>query len=223
MIFRRYVGDGLVAQYVHGQGPERERRGNSWFAAYLIDCGATWQPIITAGTYDEAPVGAGFDMNIGFALPQAIEMVEPLLAAVRCDGTRNQPIVAAADLAGHYYFGSGASMDYVHIHTGASSTQYVSYTGDYDLRPDGTAKYRYSSASNLGAGTNFAGDERAGTWRIDRDVVTISLNGRQPTALRIAGLHTFSDARIAVLIDAANAATPTHVGDARSFFSTKPR
>ncbi len=223
IIFRRYVGDGLVAQFVHGRGVETGHVGDSWFALYLIDCGTTWQPIVTAGTYEEAPKGAGFEMNIGFELPKAIDMVEPMLAAVRCDGARKQPIVAASDLSGHYYFGNGASMDYVHIYTGQTSTHFVSYGGEYDLRSDGRVTYTYSSASNQGAGTNFGGDGGKGTWRIDGDLLNIALDGRQVKSLRIAAVTTFPDAKVAVLIDGRNPTAPSLLGDSRDFYSTKKR
>jgi hypothetical protein len=223
LTYRRYVGDGLVAQYIQGQGIERGRKGNSWFVTYLIDCGATWQPLIVAATYDEHPPGAGFEMNIGFALPTAMNAVEPLLASVRCEGTKNQTIVDPATLAGHYYFGSGAAMDYVHVFTGASSTQYVSYAGEYDLRSNGTVAYRYSSAGNLGAGTTFAGDTGVGKWTIERDMLIIALNGRKPKALRIAALQNVGDARIAVLLDDGKLAAPTNVSDTREYYSTKQK
>jgi hypothetical protein len=223
LVFRRYVGDGLVAHFVHGLGVERGRKGNSWFAAYLIDCGTTWQPLIVAATYDELPPGVGFEMNINFALPKALDLVEPLLAGVRCNGPRDQPIVDPAALAGHYYFGSGASMDYVQIYTGETSTRYISYAGEYDLRRDGTVSYEYSSAGSQGAGTTFAGDRGKGRWRIERDLLIISLEGRQPKSLRIAGVHTFPDAKVAVLIDSRKPTMPTTVNDGSEFFSTKKR
>lgn len=223
IVFRRYVGDGLIAQYIHGRGVETGRNGDSWFAAYLVDCGTTWQPIITAGTYEEAPKGVGFEMTINFELPKAINMVEPLLAAVRCAGGRNQPMLGTSDLVGHYYFGNGASGDYINIYTGQSSTHFVSYGGEYEFTNDGRVSYKYSSASNMGAGTNFAGESRKGTWRIEGDLVQIALEGRQLKSLRIAGLTTFSDAKIAVLIDAAKPAIPTMVGDGSDYYSTKRR
>ncbi|MBP9086975.1 MAG: hypothetical protein KBG15_12715, partial [Kofleriaceae bacterium] len=155
--------------------------------------------------------------------PNAMDLVEPLLAGVRCAGPKYQAIVEPAMLAGHYYFGSGASMDYVNIFTGAGSTHYVAYSGEYDLRANGTVTYKYSSASNLGAGTAFAGDGGAGKWRIDRDMLVIALAGRQVKSLRIAALQNFNDARVAVLLDNAKPATPGNVGDSREYYSTKKK
>ena len=114
-------------------------------------------------------------------------------------------------------------MDYIHIYTGASSTQFVSYGGEYDLRLNGTVTYKYSSASNLGVGTNFAGDSGVGIWQVDRDNLVIALQGRQVKTLRIAALQTLTDARIAVLLDAPKSAAPGNVTDPRSYYSTKKK
>ena len=147
--------------------------------------------------------------------------VEPLLAGVRCPGPRDLPLVDPAVLAGHYYFGSGASLDYITVATGATSTHFVSYAGEYDLRPDGTVTYSYGSASNQGAGTSFGSDGGDGRWTVERDLLVIALDRRPVKRLRIAGLTNYPDATIAVLLDEATAANPTTVGDGRTYYTTK--
>lgn len=221
LVFRRYVGNGLTAHFVHGRGVERNHKLESWFAMHVIDCGTTWQPVLIAATYDELPSTAGDIMNVRFQLPAALAMVEPLLATIRCAGPRDQPIVAAAAMAGHYYFGSGAYQQYVNVDTGATTSRSLSYAGEYDLASDGTATYKYSSASNNGGGTTFAGDGGRGRWVVAGDLLIIELAGKKPKRMRIASVTQLSDAKVAVLLDEGELANPVAV-ERGTVYATKP-
>lgn len=211
MVFRRRVGDGLIAHFVHGRGLEVNKKLESWFAMYVVDCGSRWQPVLVAATYEEVPSRVGSIMNIKVELPIAVAKAEPLLAALRCDGPKQQPIIAASSIAGHYYFGSGASQDYINVYTGAPSTQFVSYSGEYDLRADGTVSYLYSSASDRGTGTTFAGDKASGRWSVTDDLLVLELAGRAVKRMRIASITQFSDAKLMVVLGENQPTTPLTV------------
>lgn len=223
LAFRRYVGDGLVAQFVHGRGTEKGHKYDSWFSLYLVDCGATWQPVVIASTYAESEGSAGDLIEVEQALPRALGRGEGFLAGLRCAGPTYPPIVDPPALAGHYHYGSGAFQQYVHIYTGSTSTHSVSYGGEYDLRADGTFAYRHSSATNLGAGTAFQGEEDTGRWVVERDLLVLTFTKLKRTKrLRIAGVNHFPDSRVAVLVDESKAINPTSVGHGSEVFTTKP-
>jgi hypothetical protein len=233
MIFRRYVGNGLLAQFMIARGPEKDRSNDSMFSLYLIDCGAAWQPMVVAQTYQSS--GAGLDMSTGFSFPRSADIAETMLATVRCPGRVGQAIVDVASLAGDYHFGNGASMDWINIHTGASSTTFVSYGGRLNLKADGTFDYQYSSASNQGAGTTFAGVRANGTWKIEGDTLIVSYakydqgDGyrKKGERYRIASSMLFDDGnKLAILRWGTDYDRPVNavtVTDPSTYYSTKQK
>jgi hypothetical protein len=224
MVYRRYVGDGLFSMYVTGWGREEGALNDSWWAVLMIDCGDSWQPVITVGGYNapgERFATTTLDMVADGYIPSGMALTEPFLAGLRCNGERNRSIVDASALAGHYYFGSQASGEYINTSTGATSMHYVSYGGSYDLRTDGTVTYKFTSASNQGYGMQVGKDGGEGTWSVAGDVLVVELDGKKPEYMRVAGLTQFSDAKIAILLpERSGAATPSAVSDKSYYYST---
>jgi hypothetical protein len=233
VIFRRHLGKGLFAQFMTARGPEKGRANDSLFSLYLIDCGTAWQPMVVAQTYDSS--GVGLDMSTGFSFPRSADIAETMLATVRCPGRLGQPIVDMRSLAGNYHFGNGASMDWINIHTGASSTTFVSYGGRLNLKENGTFDYQYSSASNQGAGTTFAGIRANGTWKIEGDTLIVQYSAydqgdtyrKKGERYRIASSMLFDDGnKLAILRSGTDYDVPINaitVADPSTYFSTKPK
>ena len=215
--YRRYLGDGLFAQYSYAVGPERGNKDDTWFTLYLIDCGATWELVEVASIYTYPGVSGPW--NIG--VREAQEAAEPVLSTIRCAGPRNQPLFDLALFARHWYFGSGGSMDYVNVFTGSSWSSSVSYAGDYELRSDGGAIYSYSGATTVAGATQFGGQAGRGTWSFAGDTLTIAIRGLAPRVYRVATVADFPDATLAVMLKPELAAMPTAVTSPEVVFTTK--
>ncbi|HRC59283.1 MAG TPA: hypothetical protein PKU97_25345 [Kofleriaceae bacterium] len=232
-VFRRYVGNGLFAQFMTARGPEKNRRNDSMFSLFLIDCGAAWQPMVVAQTYQSE--GAGIDMSTGFSFPRSADIAETLLATLRCPGPLGQPIVDVRSLAGNYHFGNGASMDWINVYTGATSTTFVSYGGRLHLKDNGTFDYEYSSASNQGAGTKFAGIRANGTWKIEGDTLLVTYAKydqgdsyrKKGERYRIASSMLFDDGnKLTILRSGTDYDRPVNavtVSDPSTYYSTKAK
>jgi hypothetical protein len=228
MVYRRYVGNKLFAQFVFGKGIETGRRSVTLFTLMLIDCGKYWQPVVIAQRYDSS----GFEENHApFTFPKSWSFAEQFLAGLRCDGAPNHAIASVEDLAGDYRFGSGSKMDYVNIYTGATAFSYVSYGGELNLAPDGSFTYRYSSASGVGGAASFRGATGSGKWSIQGDILTCRFTRYdqgdgymvKEHSYRIAGLTSFSDGvKVAVLIsDLSKPISSASVADGSQWYSTK--
>jgi hypothetical protein len=229
MVYRRWVGDGLLAQFVVGVGREAGRDADTMCTLLLVDCGATWQPVIVAQTYerpDEAmkilTAQAG---SLSFG--ESADMAEAFLATLRCPGApRGRPIVDPAALAAHYHFGSGSALQWENVHTGSTTMEAVSYGGELNLRADGTYDYRFASASGVVGAQKFQGDEeKNGRWRLDGDLLLLARKNGSEMKYRVAGLTRFADGvQAAVLISRLslpiNAVTVTDPSD---LYSTKKR
>ncbi len=233
MVFRRYIGNGLSAHFMIAAGPEKGHENDSLFSLYLIDCGAAWQPMVVAQTYQSD--GAGLQMSTRFSFPKSAQLAEAAIATVRCGGALGQPLVDAKALVGNYYFGNSASMEWVNIHTGATSTTFVSYGGRLHLKDNGKLDYEYSSASNQGAGTRFGVIRAAGTWKIEGDTLVVTYSKydqgddyhKKGERYRIASAMSYADGeKLTVLRSGNDYDAPINavtVGDPSTYYSTKKR
>lgn len=215
--YRRYIGDGLLAQFVYAVGPERGNKDDTWFTLYQINCGQAWERVEVASIYQYPGVSGPVNVGVG----EAQEAAEPVLSTIRCAGAKNEPLFEPATFARHWYFGSGAAAEYVNIYTGASSTRAVSYAGDYDLRADGTALYRYSGATTVAGATAFGGQEGTGTWSFKGDILTIAIRGLQPRIYRVATVANIPNGMMAIMIKPEWAAMPTATTNPEVVFTTQ--
>lgn len=223
MVYRRYVGDGLVAQFVIGRGRERGRKADSLFTVYLIDCGAAWQPVVVAQTYADPStnVEAVVSHSGGFSFSTSAAMAEELLATLRCPAGRGRALVDPAALVGHYHYGSGAGLQWENVRTGATTMTSISWSGELELRADGTYASRFRSASGEVGRLGFAGEEHAGTWRVEGDLLVLA--GDQERRQRVAGLTRFQDGvQALVLLRPGVAVGPTTVTDPADLYTTRP-
>ena len=240
MVYRRYVGDRVPAWFVTGKAKEKGRLADSFFTLMIVDCGKSWQPVVVAQTYDEtSQFTAGVDMSASFSYSKSAELAEQMLSTFKCPETAGTPLADRAAIAGTLHFGNYASMDYIHIPTGTTSTSYVTYGGSYTFNANGTFTYAYSSASSNGGGANFGKVDGKGTWTIEGDKLVAKFseykqwtsNGGFPSELKnkvyvylIGGVTTFGDGtKIVILaetpsVKTINAAT---VGDRSNWYSTK--
>jgi len=234
MIYRRYIGDGLVSQFVFARVREAGQQADTYFTLFMIDCGSTWQPMVVAFTYqDTDSFSAGADFSSQFSYPKCADMAEVFLAQLRCPAAKDRPLVDKTGVIGSYHFGSGSSMQWENIYTGATAMTFVSYGGTLDLKSDGTFNYTYSSASGVAGAAKFAGIKASGTWRIERDVLVCKYSTydqgdsykRTEDRYRIAGIVSFSDGNKVIVLKSKldvpiNAVTVT---DSSEYYSTKKK
>lgn len=229
MVYRRYVGDGVPAQFIAGKGRESGRRADTMFTLYLLDCGPTWQPLLVAQTYDEpdstASFGSGVAMSGGMSFGTSAQMAEPFLAAVRCAGGKGRPLVDPAALVGDYSFGTGSSLQWVNVYTGAMSMTAVSYGGQLNLKPDGSYDYKFAGASGVVGAMNIQTDSGRGRWEIQGDLLVLTRDSGKQTKYRIAGLTQFpSGEKGAVFMSRLDLpVNPTTVTNGGDYYATKAR
>lgn len=203
MVYRRYVGDGLVANFLVGGGREQGRRADTLCTLYLIDCGPSWRPLLIAQTYENPAetIPSLVEMAAGFSYTASATLAEELLAALRCPAGKGRPLVDPEALVGHYWYGSGSALQWENVNTGATTMTTVSYGGELDLRADGTYESKFSSASGEVGRLQFGSEDQRGQWRVEGDQLVLTVERGQDRRRRIAGLTTFSDGvKVALLL-----------------------
>ena len=227
MVYRRYVGDGLHAQFIHGVGREKDRKSDSLYSLYLIDLGSRWQPMVVAQTYDDPGnnLETSVNMMAGYSFSDTALIAEAFLAALRCPAAKGRALVSKEGLVGEYGYGSGAGLQWENIYTGATSMTVVSYGGTLDLKADGRFAYSFGGASGVVGALKFQSDKDQGTWDLQGDLLVLSSTTGKERKYRVAGLTSFSDGvKVAVLISRldlpVNAVT---AGDRSDWYSTKKK
>jgi hypothetical protein len=230
IIFRRYVGDRLLSQFICGRFREQGRDADTAFMLMLIDCKTHWQPVVIALTFDST-FKPGMDFSATFKYPDAMAQAENLLATFKCPPAAGGPLVDKEALVGDYGFGSGATQDWVNIYTGASSMTFVSFGGTLNLKADGKFTYTYSSATGAVGATTFRSAKGSGTWVIQGDqlICTYSEYDQgdghrvKEHRYRIGGVTVFPDGtKIVVLLnDLQRPINATYTGDSSNWYSTK--
>ncbi len=232
MVFRRYVGDQLFAQFIFGRARDKGAQADTLYTVFLIDCGATWQPVISAVTYhDTGTFQSGVDFSAQYNYPTGVDMAEKFLATFKCPPAKGRPLADKDVLVGDYTYGASSSLQWENIYTGASSMTFVSYGGTLNLKADGTFAYTFSSASGQVGAAKFSGAKGAGKWSIQGDILTCKYSSydqgdsykRDESKYRIAGVVIFPDGTKVVVLKSRldlpiNAIT---VGDSSDYYSTK--
>lgn len=230
MVYRRYIGDGLVSNFVFGKGRETDHKSDTVFTIYLIDCKTHWQPVIVALTYEDN-ISFAVQMSADFSYSTSAALAEEVLATVSCQPAKGLPLIDQKALAGDYKFGSGSNMNWVNVYTGATAMSFVTYGGDLFLKPDGTFIYNFSSASGQVGATTYGKANGKGKWVIQGDILVCTFTqydqgqGNQQGKVykyKVAGLTQFQDGtKVAVLLDkletVPNCST---VGDSSNWYST---
>lgn len=234
LTYRKLIGDGLVSQFVYSVGNEKGKTWPTLFAVYLIDCGATWQPVVVAHVWipvDKFPIGG--EMMAQYSFPRSADMIEAFLKTIRCEGMKPRNVIDKDALVGAFNFGNSASMDYVNIYTGATvATNFVSYGGTLTLHKDGTFDYLYSSASGQVGNAKFGKIVGKGTWSINGDILTTKYSlydqgdayHREMDQYRIGAVVTFSDGeKGCILMDIKKPVNPCTVTAKEEFYTTKKK
>ncbi|MEK7466435.1 MAG: DUF6683 family protein [Planctomycetota bacterium] len=233
MVFRRYIGDGLFAQFVCGKAEEKGRSWDTLFTVFLIDCGSAWQPVVVAQTWEDLdsknPVGGS--MSAGFSFPGTADLAEVFLKTLKCEGAKGKPLAEKASLVGDYSYGSYSSLDFENIYTGATSTSIVSYGGTLSLKADDSFADTFGSASGQVGAPKIRSATGKGKWALEGDLLVLTYSEydqgddyvRKEKKYRIAGVVVFPDGeRVIVLKDSleqpVNAVT---VMNKSEYFSTK--
>jgi hypothetical protein len=226
MVYRRFVGDGLVAHFVFGYGREKNKVADSLFTLALVDLGAQWQPVIVAQTYEDptTPTESIVKMMGSLSFSETSGFAEEFLATLRCPAGKGRPFITKEALVGSYGYGSGSSLQWENIYTGATTMTVVSYGGTLDLKADGTFDYTFSGASGEVGSLRVASDKDKGTWTVEGDLLIAKGEVREHK-YRIAGVTQFADGtKVAVLflrMDLlVNACTG---GDSSDWYSTKKK
>ncbi|ODU98306.1 MAG: hypothetical protein ABT20_18205 [Rubrivivax sp. SCN 70-15] len=225
MVYRRYVGDGVPAWFISGRGREAGRQADSLFTLYLLDCGASWQPLLVAQTYEEPgnPVAAAAGFSAGSSYGTSASMAEPFLATLRCAGGKGRPLADRAALAGDYGFGSSGSQMWVNVYTGATSMTAVSYGGRLALKADGSYAYEFAGAHGVVGAMNVQTDRARGRWDVHGDLLVLTRDDGRSTRYRIAGVTQFpGGAKGAVFMSRLDLpVNPTTVTNGGDYYATR--
>ena len=225
MVYRRYVGDGLFAQFVSGAGLEKGRVADTLFTIYLVDLGARWQPVVVAQTYEDPGfnIQSAVRMSAGFSYSKTAETAEVFLATLRGPGPKRPPIATKEALAGDYSFGTSTQLQWENVYTGATSMTVVNYGGTLYLKPDGKYTSTFQSASGQVGALKFGSEKGEGTWEIDGDQLVLAATVGFSRKYRIAGLTVFGTGeKVAVLLLRSDLIpSGAYAGDRSDWYSTK--
>ncbi len=235
MVFRRYVGDGLVANFICGASPEKDRKWDTLFTVYLVDCGATWQPIVVAQTWNDSstkfPIFSPWTISGSFR--ETAPFVETFLKGLSCPAAKGKPLVDKAALVGTYKYGTASSLQYENVYTGATSMSTVSYGGTLALLPTGKFTEDYSSAAGMVGNLKFRGFKAKGDWTLNGDILTLTdtfydqgdAYKRPAKKYRVAGVVAFADGvKVLVLKGALDVPiNPMTVGDKTEYYSSEKK
>lgn len=233
MVFRRTVGDGLIAQFVCGKAEEKGKSWSTLFTVFLIDCDSAWQPVVVAQTWEDVetknPMGGSLSAEYSF--PGTADLAEVFLKSFTCAGAKGKPFAEKASLVGDFFYGSYSSLQWENIYTGATSTTVVSYGGSLSLNGDGSFADTFGSASGQAGSPQIRSAKGKGKWAIEGDLLVLTYSEydqgdsyvRKEKRYRIAGIVVFpAGERVLVLkglLDQpVNAVT---VMDKSEYFSTK--
>ncbi|MFM9871888.1 MAG: DUF6683 family protein [Fimbriimonadaceae bacterium] len=235
MVFRRYLGDGLPAFFIFGQGQVKGEQADSLYSLYLVDCGTYWQPFVLAQTWKdptvEFPVGTEYSAPLSYG--KSADIAEVFFRGIRCPSSKGRALVDKSAVVGDYSFGSGSSLQWENIYTGASAMTFVSYGGTLNFASNGTFTYTYSSASGIAGAANFRGAKGSGSWKIEGDILTCQWktydqgDGYRPKdyVYRVAGVISYTDGS-KVLVLKQNLELPINavtVRDSSDYYTTKKK
>lgn len=236
MVFRRYIGDGLPAHFIFGQGQVKGQQADSLYSLYVVDCGQYWQPFIVAQTWHdpttEHPLGTQFSAPLSFGY--SADIAEVFFRTLKCPSGKGLPLVDKSALVGNYSYGASSSLQWENVYTGASTMTFVSYGGTLNLAANGKFTYTFSSASGQVGAANFGGQKGNGTWKLEGDILTCKFAEFEQSdgaykateyVYRVAGVISYSDgSKVLVLkqkLDMPiNAVT---VRDSSEYYSTKKK
>jgi len=233
MVFRRYVGDGLFAQFVCGKAEEKGKSWSTLFTVFLIDCGSAWQPVVVAQTWEDVetkhPMGASISADLSF--PGTADLAEVFLRTLTCAGARGKPLAEKTSLVGDFFYGSYSSLQWENIYTGATSTTVVSYGGSLSMKEDGSFADTFGSASGQAGSPQIRSAKGKGKWAIEGDLLVLTYSEydqgdsyvRKEKKYRIAGVVVFPGGERVLVLKSSpeqpvNAVT---VMDRSEYFSTK--
>jgi hypothetical protein len=235
MVFRRYLGDGLPAFFVFGEGQIEGQQADSLYSLYIVDCGGMWQPFVVAQTWSDPdtkfPAGASYSASLSYGT--SADVAEVFFRGIKCPSAKGRPLVDKSAIVGDYSYGSSSTMQWENIYTGASSMTVLSSGGTLNFAANGTFTYTFSSANSVGGATKFAGQKGNGTWTLKGDIVTCHWkffdqgDGYQAKdyVYRVAGVISYADgSKVLVLKDKLdlpiNAVT---VRDSSDYYTTKKK
>jgi len=226
MVYRRYVGDGLVAQFVSGAGQEKGRIADTLFTLYLVDLGARWQPVVVAQTYEDPTTNlqSVVRMSGRLSFSTSAQVAEVFLATLRGPGPKRPPLASKEALAGDYSFGSSSGLQWENVYTGATSMTVVNYGGTLNLKPDGRWTSTFKSASGQVGALKFGSEKGEGTWDVEGDRLVLTASVGFSRKYLIAGLTRFATGeKVAVLLSGPEVVVNgAYTGDRGDWYSTKP-
>lgn len=204
MVFRRYIGDGLPAHFVFGQGQVTGQQADSLYSLYIVDCGAYWQPFVVAQTWSDPetkfPVGTQYSAPLSFGT--SADLAEVFFRTLKCPSGKGRALVDKSAIVGDYSYGSSSNLQWENIYTGASSMTFVSYGGTLNFAANGTFTYTYSSASGQVGAARFGGQKGKGKWTLAGDILTCRFSEFEQSdgaykateyVYRVAGVVTYTD------------------------------
>lgn len=234
MVYRRFIGDGLVGQFISGVVREDGRDSDTLFTLYLIDCKTHWQPMLVAQTYDENTSDrTGIDRLAQGSFADTALMAEELIRTLQCPPAKGMPLVTREALAGDYHFGTGSTLWTENIYTGATSMAFVTYGGNLNLKPNGTFTYTRTGVAGRDGSMSASQTKAAGRWSIHGDILYMVYDSydqgdgykAKDRRYKIAGLTVFpSGEKVAVLLFMVDSpVNPTTVGNSGDWYSTRKK
>lgn len=232
VVFRRFVGDGLIGQFIFGRVREKERDTDTLYTLMMVDCKTHWQPVLFAQIYtDNTAIRSTAQFMTSTSFQKSIVFFEEMVATFRCPPAKGQPLVTREALAGNYTYGSTSTLWTEHRITGSVDMNYTASSGTFNLKPDGTFTWTMGGQSRQYGGVSTFMIRAAGKWSIQGDILYVQYSmydqgdsfTKKDNRYKIAGLTSFSDGvKVAVLLDDWEyAVNPLTVNAKDDWYSTK--
>jgi len=232
MVYRRYVGDQLLGQFIFGQVREAGRESDTGYTLMLVDCKTHWQPIVIALTFEGESIG-GLNRSAIQSFSKSMKIAEDFLATLRCPSAKAANIADITSLAGDYKYNRTATLKTQSTYGRNATFMTLSNStgGVLSLKPNGTFNWTLSSANGVDTVATYRGAKGSGRWTVDGDILTCNFQEYdqgdgykvKQHQYRIAGLTNFADGvKVAVLLSDLEApVNMTTVGSSSNWYSSK--
>jgi hypothetical protein len=167
---RRFVQNGARAFYTFATVEVPGQRRRSMVSLYLVEAQDRFECFAVVQEFFDTGIGADF-MN-KYSFDTTHPAVETLLQGVEGSPV-GLPLVSDDEVAGRWTYSTGAIGQYVHVITGSTSTETVSYAIRYQFDGDHRYTYRFQGATTGSGGGRFSVSHDEGTWAVEHDVLVL--------------------------------------------------
>lgn len=194
---RRFVSNGARAYFTAARMTAPGHQHPSLVSLYLVESDDRLEPFVVLQAYEDRSVGAMLVAAGSFDRTQPA--VEVLFEGIGGSPV-GLPLVDASEVVGTWTAASGASQEVVHVLTGASAVNAVSWSSRYQLEPGGRFSWTSSGATTRLGNTQFGSDRDTGRWTLKHDLLVLDGEARDKSFFIVGAGRGPSGKRVLYLL-----------------------